>query len=136
VKSFTSGLLPVPCFSPGVVRQSRSQTDRVKIPNGIIESTIASTDGVPVSKDPSQNRPWATCVARASPAENWTGVRNADRSARAACSDDPTPDYCSRSKTMSEDCLYLNVWTPAQSDIEKRPFSSTSTAAASARRWL
>jgi len=37
---------------------------------------------------------------------------------------------------MSEDCLYLNVWTPARSGGRGFPFSSTSSAAAFKTRRL
>src|SRR4051794_28547119 len=33
----------------------------------------------------------------------------------------PGSDYWFRTNSMSEDCLYLNVWTPAKSDREKLP---------------
>ncbi len=53
------------------------------------------------------------------PPAHWQGVRKADQFS-AACAQPPTP----RSETklpMSEDCLYLNLWTGAASPDEKRP---------------
>ena len=47
------------------------------------------------------------------PAEPWTGVRPAREFGNSAAqTDHPTPGYAA-SNTRSEDCLYLNVYTPA-----------------------
>lgn len=54
--------------------------------------------------------------------KNWTGVRNADQfGPRCMQRTTPTADYWFRSNGMGEDCLYLNVWTPAKSDRERLP---------------
>ncbi len=52
----------------------------------------------------------------------WTDVRNADQfGPRCMQRTGPMADYWFRSNGMSEDCLYLNVWTPAKSGGEKLP---------------
>jgi para-nitrobenzyl esterase len=56
------------------------------------------------------------------PAKDWTGVRNADSfGPRCMQRSGPMADYWFRSNGMSEDCLYLNVWTPARSGSERLP---------------
>jgi len=55
------------------------------------------------------------------PVASWDGVRRADHFA-ARCMQRPLyGDMVFRSAGMSEDCLYLNVWTPAQRKAGKLP---------------
>ncbi len=98
--------------------------DRVKIANGVIESAIPPKDGVrsfrgiPFAQPPVGALRWR----EPKPAQNWTGVRNADQfGARCMQRTGPGADYWFRSTEMSEDCLYLNVWTPAKAASEKLP---------------
>jgi para-nitrobenzyl esterase len=98
--------------------------DRVKIANGVLESNSVSKDGVrsfkgiPFAQPPIGDLRWREPQA----VKNWTGVRNADEfGPRCVQRTTPGADYWFRSNGMSEDCLYLNVWTPAKSDREKLP---------------
>jgi para-nitrobenzyl esterase len=91
--------------------------DRVKTANGILESTAAPKDGVrtfrgiPFGQPPVGNLRWR----EPQPVKNWTGARKADQfGPRCMQRTSPGADYWFRSDGMSEDCLYLNVWTPAQ----------------------
>ena len=98
--------------------------DRVKIANGLIEATaqpsssVRSFKGIPFAQPPVDDLRWR----EPQPVKNWTGVRNADKfGPRCMQRTSPTADYWFRSNGMSEDCLYLNVWTPAKSDQERLP---------------
>jgi para-nitrobenzyl esterase len=55
------------------------------------------------------------------PAAAWTGVRQADRFGPRCMQRAIYSDMVFRSNGMSEDCLYLNVWTPAHGANEKLP---------------
>lgn len=101
-----------------------SAADRVKIANGAVESTVAAKNGVrsfkgiPFAKPPVGELRWH----EPEPVKNWSGVRNADQfGPRCMQRTGPGADYWFRSNGMSEDCLYLNVWTPAKSNREKLP---------------
>jgi para-nitrobenzyl esterase len=98
--------------------------DRVKIANGAIESTVPPKDGVrtfkgiPFGQPPVGELRWR----EPQPVKNWKGVRNADQfGPRCMQRTTPGADYWFRSNGMSEDCLYLNVWTPARSGGERLP---------------
>ena len=98
--------------------------DRVKIANGALETTTAPKDGVrsfkgiPFAQPPVGNLRWR----EPQPVKNWSGARTADKfGPRCMQRTGPAADYWFRSDGMSEDCLYLNVWTPAKSDREKLP---------------
>ena len=110
--------------------------DRVKTANGMIESTVPPKDGVrsfkgiPFAQPPVGDLRWR----EPQPVKNWPDVRNADRFG-AACMQrlSPNADYWLRSDGMSEDCLYLNVWTPAKSGREKLPVLVATSSAADSR---
>jgi len=98
--------------------------DRVKIANGVLESTVAPKDGVrsfkgiPFAQPPVGDLRWR----EPQPVRNWAGNRNADQfGPRCMQTTSPGADYWFRSNGMSEDCLYLNVWTPAKSGNERLP---------------
>ncbi len=97
---------------------------RIKIANGVLESTAPPKDGVrafkgiPFGQPPVSDLRWR----EPQPVKNWSGVRNADKfGPRCMQRTGPGADYWFRSDGMSEDCLYLNVWTPAKSGNEKLP---------------
>ena len=55
------------------------------------------------------------------PAAAWTGVRRADRFGPRCMQRPIYSDMMFRSNGVSEDCLYLNVWTPAHGSNAKLP---------------
>jgi len=98
--------------------------DRVKTANGVVESTTSPKDGVrsfkgiPFGAPPVGGFRWR----EPQPVKKWKGVRNGDKFGPACMQKlAPNADYWLRSDGMSEDCLYLNVWTPAKSAKEKLP---------------
>lgn len=98
--------------------------DRVKTANGAVESTTAAVNGVrsfkgiPFGAPPVGALRWR----EPQPVKNWEGVRKADEfGPRCMQRTGPGADYWFRSNGMSEDCLYLNVWTAAKSGNEKLP---------------
>ncbi len=72
--------------------------------------------GVPYAAPPVGQLRWRP----PEPAPAWSGERDATRFASAApqCADDPMPLPNSISD-WSEDCLYLNVWTPGTDDANR-----------------
>ena len=87
---------------------------------------ITSFKGIPFAKPPVGNLRWHAPV----PAEKWEGTLKAWNFAPISVQPAPyyNPDdlYCREwsvdpNQPMSEDCLYLNVWTPAKKADEKLP---------------
>jgi para-nitrobenzyl esterase len=98
--------------------------DRVKISSGVVESVTPPRDGVrsfkgiPFAQPPVGDLRWR----EPQPVKGWAGVRNTDQfGPRCMQRTGPMADYWFRSNGMSEDCLYLNVWTPARSGEERLP---------------
>jgi para-nitrobenzyl esterase len=95
---------------------------RVKTSNGELEglvmgSGIHSFKGVPFAAPPVG----ALRFREPQPVRNWEGVRKADTFGPRAMQPPIFSDMQFRSNGMSEDCLYLNVWTPAKSARDKLP---------------
>lgn len=94
---------------------------RVKIANGTLEgvneSGIRVFKGVPFAQPPIGNLRWK----EPQPVQNWEGVRRADNFGPRAMQRPVFSDMNFRSNGVSEDCLYLNVWTPAKSASENLP---------------
>ncbi len=95
--------------------------DQVKTANGTLESTtvrdgVRMFRGIPFAQPPVGDLRWK----EPQPPQNWTGSRNADKWG-ARCMQRTGGDYWPQTDSMSEDCLYLNVWTPAKKANEKLP---------------
>jgi para-nitrobenzyl esterase len=117
-------IVPIAVLLAGCVAGTALAQDRVKTANGVIESTAVPKDGVrrfkgiPFAQPPVGDLRWR----EPQPVKNWTGVRNADEFGSACMQRlSPGSDYWIRAKGMSEDCLYLNVWTSAKSGSERLP---------------
>ena len=72
--------------------------------------------GVPYAAAPTGERRWRP----AQPVTNWAGVRDATAFGPIAPQDISPERLAKRGLTMSEDCLTLNIWTPAVDD-NRRP---------------
>ncbi|WP_018613019.1 carboxylesterase/lipase family protein [Segetibacter koreensis] len=98
-----------------------SSAPMVKISNGTLEGTnesgVQSFKGIPFAAPPVGDLRWR----EPQPVKNWQGVRKADKFGPRAMQRAVFGDMNFRSDGVSEDCLYLNVWTPAKSFNEKLP---------------
>ena len=94
--------------------------DQVKTESGIVEGVAATSPGVRVFRGiPFAAPPIAKLRWKApQPAKPWKGVFKAAEFGPRCMQAPIYPDMIFRDraeKPMSEDCLYLNVWTPAKS---------------------
>lgn len=100
-------------FYCGVV--TAQQPKPVKTADGVlqghIENGLTVYKGIPFAAPPVGNLRWKA----PQPAAKWAGVRNADTFAPGPMQGINPPSG------KSEDCLYLNVWSPAKSPKEKLP---------------
>jgi para-nitrobenzyl esterase len=91
----------------------------VKVEQGLVEGRVEDGltiyRGIPFAAPPVGDLRWRA----PQPAAKWQGVRQADKYAPYCMQSNVGPTY-TRS-TASEDCLYLNVWTPAKSAKDKIP---------------
>ncbi|GLU52046.1 carboxylesterase/lipase family protein [Dyadobacter frigoris] len=104
--------------------QSKKATSapQAKTVNGTVEGVIGSTGvrafkGIPFAAPPVGEFRWR----EPQPVKDWQGVRKTDKFGPRAMQNPVFGDMGFRSDGMSEDCLYLNVWTPAKSASEKLP---------------
>jgi para-nitrobenzyl esterase len=98
----------------------------VRVDGGLVSGTagIVTTDikvfkGVPYAAAPVGDLRWRPPV----PQKPWEGVRKADQFG-ATCMQTPYADnspYRSAPEPVSEDCLFLNIWTGAKTQKENRP---------------
>lgn len=97
--------------------------DRVKTADGVVEgagrqgSGVRAFKGVPFAEAPTGELRWK----EPRPLKSWKGVREAKKFGPRCMQAPVFGDMNFRSDAMSEDCLYLNVWTPAKSGRERLP---------------
>jgi para-nitrobenzyl esterase len=96
--------------------------DRVKTANGTVEGVTEQSGihvyrGIPFAAPPVGDLRWKP----PQPATNWEGVRSAAQFGPRCVQAPIFGDMIFRSSGMNEDCLYLNVWTPAKSGRERLP---------------
>lgn len=97
--------------------------DQVKTDSGIVEGSATAPGvrvfrGIPFAAPPIGELRWRA----PQPVKSWAGVRKATEFGPRCVQ---APIYSDmifrdrRDKPMSEDCLYLNIWTPAKSDKDR-----------------
>jgi len=95
--------------------------DRVKVSGGTLEGAEASGlrefKGIPFAEPPVGALRWQA----PQPVKKWSGVRAAGKFGPRCMQKSQFSDMVFRSDGMNEDCLYLNVWTPAKSASERLP---------------
>jgi para-nitrobenzyl esterase len=102
---------------------SAAAADRVKTASGVVEgagrqgSGVRIFQGIPFAQPPVDDLRWKP----PQPVKNWPGVRRTDHFGPRCMQHPLFSDMVFRSDGMSEDCLYLNVWTPAMSGRERLP---------------
>jgi para-nitrobenzyl esterase len=95
----------------------------VKTANGVVEGAVSASTGIrmfkgiPFAEPPEGKLRWKAPV----PVKNWTGVRDATQFGPRCMQPPIFGDMNFRSNGMSEDCLYLNIWTPANTAKAKLP---------------
>ena len=101
---------------------SASAQTKVKTANGAVEGATDNTGlrifkGLPFAAPPVGQFRWQP----PQPVKGWKGTYKADRFGPRCMQRPIFSDMVFRSNGMSEDCLYLNVWTPAKSAKDKLP---------------
>jgi para-nitrobenzyl esterase len=102
---------------------SAASADQVKTANGVVEGTGVQASGVRMFRGIAFGQPpvgdlrWKP----PQPVKNWTGVRLATQFGPRCMQRPIYGDMGFRSNGLGEDCLYLNIWTPAKSPSEKLP---------------
>lgn len=118
-------LLGILCLLSGAVMAQGNNAFAVQttVENGIIEGNydtktgIQTYFGVPFAKPPVGNLRWKA----PQPADNWQGVKETKKFSPRPMQKIVFGDMNSRSNGLSEDCLYLNVWTPAKRTTKGLP---------------
>lgn len=108
-------------FLFGMSQLSNTENPRVSTQQGVLQGTydsgISSFKGIPFAQAPVGDLRWKAPLAP----KAWEGTRKADKFGPRAMQRAIFSDMNFRSDGMSEDCLYLNVWTPAKTGKEKLP---------------
>jgi para-nitrobenzyl esterase len=109
-------------LSSTMVERASAQ-DHVKTANGMVEgsseqrSGIRTFKGVPFGSPPVGDLRWQP----PQPVKNWKRVLKTAQFGPRCMQRPIFGDMGFRSNGMSEDCLYLNIWTPAKSSKERLP---------------
>lgn len=121
---FVTVLFLLPALIPVAEAQDKNAFPvQVKVEQGIIEgnynthSGIQTYFGVPFAKPPVGELRWRA----PQPADPWEGVKETNTFGPRPMQTMVFGDMKSRSAGLSEDCLYLNIWTPAKRDTKGLP---------------
>ena len=97
-----------------LLASAATAASRVTIDSGVVEGTTAKSEihiyeGIPYAAPPVGPLRWKA----PQPVANWSGVRPATAFGPRCMQGRIFDDMIFRDKGPSEDCLYLNVWTPS-----------------------
>ncbi|MBN1790499.1 MAG: carboxylesterase family protein [Bacteroidales bacterium] len=91
------------------------------VPGG--DGTVKIFRGIPFAAPPLGDLRWKAPA----PLPHWEGIRKCDVFPPSAMQSKPTPfamwskEFMAPEEPLSEDCLYLNLWTAAKTSDERRP---------------
>lgn len=114
------------CVLPPAAKAAPPSTaPRVQLAAGLVEGTDAEVDGSPLSvfhgipyaAPPTGSLRWR----EPQPVARWAGVRRTVKFGPRCMQLQPSHGTSFRSEQISEDCLYLNVWSPARGENAKLP---------------
>lgn len=123
MRKFILSLFSLILLSASLLAQNRSFPVQVKIEPGLVEGSydvktgVQSYLGIPYAKPPVGNLRWKAPES----AEKWQGVRQTKNFGPAPVQAIVFGDMNFRSDGLSEDCLYINVWTPAKRNTKDLP---------------
>jgi para-nitrobenzyl esterase len=123
IKTLMGTLLFIFCLSGAFAQTNNYFPVQAKIENGIIEGNYDSRTGmqfflgIPFAKPPVGNLRWKA----PQPPENWKSVKETKKFGPRPVQGIVFGEMNSRSDGLSEDCLYLNVWTPAKRNTKNLP---------------
>ena len=112
------GATPAHLRSQATTGATAAASDSVRLDTGLVSGTSGTSAdirvyrGIPFAAPPVGALRWRA----PQPAARWEGVRKADQFG-ARCMQGGGPG----GQPMSEDCLFVNVWTGARSPSERRP---------------
>jgi para-nitrobenzyl esterase len=85
---------------------------------GVVENGLIVYRGIPFAAPPIGELRWRPPL----PSAHWKGVRQADKFAPGCMQEPVWASVVGQADLpFSEDCLYLNIWTPARSPKERLP---------------
>ncbi|MDI1321947.1 MAG: carboxylesterase family protein [Algoriphagus sp.] len=119
--------LALSCSSPEV--ENKLDVNSVITDAGMVSGKLVGSDsvktfmGIPFAAPPVGEFRWKA----PQPVQSWEGIRECVENPASAMQNPPVPffawseEFLIPKEPISEDCLYLNVWTAAENPDEKRP---------------
>jgi para-nitrobenzyl esterase len=125
-KPLLAALLAV-VFTVAFISVRAAPAPAIRVDTGLLAGVthsngVTSYKGIPFAAPPVGNLRWQP----PQPVAHWTGIRRADHFGASCIQDEPgerlpwTKQFMTQGP-ISEDCLFLNVWTAAKSSKEHRP---------------
>lgn len=105
------------CTVAGYAQQGPMATTQYGVLEGVCESGVNVFKGVPFAAPPVGENRWRA----PQPLQSWQGVRSAKKFGDDPMQGNPFGDMGFDAEKKSEDCLYLNVWTPSKTMTDRLP---------------
>jgi para-nitrobenzyl esterase len=110
-------LITLSSFAQNIVKTSNGRVQ------GYVNGEVQIFKGVPFAAPPMGELRWKS----PQPVQNWSDIKKCTEFSASPIQNKPAPFYCwseefiAKPEPLSEDCLYLNVWTTAKSNAKKQP---------------
>lgn len=114
MKKILVAIFLISALAPSVFSQIQTAKVTGGEVQGVVADGISIFKGIPFAAPPAGEMRWKAPA----PVQPWTGIRKADAFGPACMQ---PANSQGNTAPVSEDCLYLNVWTPAKKPGEKIP---------------